>query len=684
LAALQLVTAGYLLGAGIYDLTGESTEGGFMGYAVPAQRGTGIHVRPRSRAFIFVDQDTGLRTVYISTDLCMGDQMVKYAVVEKVQAALGPSLYTHENIIFSGTHTHGTPGGLGGTALVDITTFGFLKNNFDAAVLGISQSIIRAHNNLRPGTVKINSGILKDANINRSPASYDKNPQAEKDQYDGNADTLMTILRLDGTDGSKIGMISFFPVHGTSMNNTNTLVSGDNKGYASQLFEKAYNAKGTLPGKGSFIAAFGQTHAGDISPNTRGPKCPDGSPCDYVHSTCGGLTEGCIATGPGRDQFESTQIIGQKQFDKARELYESATKLVTGPIDMRYRYYNFQNISVSPNWTTTGQKETTCEAALGYSFAAGTTDGPGDFDFTQGTNTTNPFWSWLAAFLAKPTPEQIKCQAPKPILLDVGLIKPIPWVSYILPIQITRIGQFYILGLPSEFSTMAGRRLKNTVKAALQRGGQWTADSHIEIAGLSNSYSHYCTTFEEYQVQRYEGASTLYGPHTLAAYQQEFDYITFAMTQKQPVPLGPLPMDMRNHTFSFALPPTPDAAPAGRNFGDVLFQPNPTYRQGQLVSAQFVGATLRNDLFTERTFLTIERQNSTGSWEVLFDDSAWETKLHWKRVGHDHSTITIEWQTDSDAPVGSYRINHYGAYKKALDKTPTQFSGRTAVFQLTP
>ena len=35
-------------------------------------------------------------------------------------------------------------------------------------------------------------------------------------------------------------------------------------------------------------------------------------------------------------------------------------------------------------------------------------------------------------------------------------------------------------------------------------------------------YTHYITTYEEYQQQRYEGASTLYGPHTLAAYQQEF------------------------------------------------------------------------------------------------------------------------------------------------------------------
>lgn len=38
------------------------------------------------------------------------------------------------------------------------------------------------------------------------------------------------------------------------------------------------------------------------------------------------------------------------------------------------------------------------------------------------------------------------------------------------------------------------------------------------VAGLTNSYSSYITTFEEYQVQRYEGGSTIFGPHTLSAY----------------------------------------------------------------------------------------------------------------------------------------------------------------------
>lgn len=43
---------------------------------------------------------------------------------------------------------------------------------------------------------------------------------------------------------------------------------------------------------------------------------------------------------------------------------------------------------------------------------------------------------------------------------------------------------------------------------------------HVVIAGLTNTYSSYITTFEEYAMQRYEGASTIFGPHTLDAYIQ--------------------------------------------------------------------------------------------------------------------------------------------------------------------
>ena len=83
------------------------------------------------------------------------------------------------------------------------------------------------------------------------------------------------------------------------MNNTNHLISGDNKGAASLMLEKHMNT-GKLPGKGPFVAAFASTNLGDVSPNTKGPHCLDtGLPCDPEHSTCNGRNELCVGSGPG-------------------------------------------------------------------------------------------------------------------------------------------------------------------------------------------------------------------------------------------------------------------------------------------------------------------------------------------------------------------------------------------------
>jgi neutral ceramidase len=38
-----------------------------------------------------------------------------------------------------------------------------------------------------------------------------------------------------------MGLINWFAVHATSLNNTNTLISGDNKGLASLFLEKEMN-----------------------------------------------------------------------------------------------------------------------------------------------------------------------------------------------------------------------------------------------------------------------------------------------------------------------------------------------------------------------------------------------------------------------------------------------------------
>ena len=119
---------------------------------------------------------------------------------------------------------------------------------------------------------------------------------------------------------------------------------------------------------------------------------------------------------------------------------------------------------------------------------------------------------------------------------DTGNIKiPHAWAPDVVPLQLFRLGQLVIVNIPTELTTMAGRRLKKALKATLVEQGVLDAEGTVVISGLSNGYADYTTTFEEYQEQRYEGGSTIFGPLQLNGYIQEFLRLAVAMAQHQTV-----------------------------------------------------------------------------------------------------------------------------------------------------
>lgn len=68
-------------------------------------------------------------------------------------------LYAEKNVAISGIHTHAGPGGYLQYVVYIVTSLGFVHQSFDALVNGIEQSIIRAHENLRPGSIFVNKGV---------------------------------------------------------------------------------------------------------------------------------------------------------------------------------------------------------------------------------------------------------------------------------------------------------------------------------------------------------------------------------------------------------------------------------------------------------------------------------------------------------------------------------------------
>uniref|UniRef100_A0A803W9Z0 Neutral ceramidase n=1 Tax=Ficedula albicollis TaxID=59894 RepID=A0A803W9Z0_FICAL len=670
---------------------GLSTHGGApllqMGYANPEQVGGGLLSRLYSRAFIVADPQRSKRLVFVSADIGMVSQRLRLEVLQQLRSKYG-GLYGQDNVILSGTHTHSGPGGYFQYTLFWITSKGLIRPALSSIVNGIVKSIDIAHENMKRGRLFINRGTVENSQINRSPFSYLKNPESERNRYSSNTDKEMVVLKMVDEDGHELGLISWFAVHPVSMNNSNHLVNSDNVGYASYLFEQEKN-KGMLPGEGSFVAAFASSNLGDVSSNTRGPFCAStGESCDNPQSSCpvGGAAM-CMAQGPGKDMFESTRIIGQNLYLKAKELYEEASQEVTGPLSSAHQWVNMSDVSVELNAT---HRVKTCKPALGHSFAAGTIDGVGAFNFTQGSVEGDPFWDQIRdQLLGEPSNETKACHKPKPILFSTGeMTWPHPWHPDIVDVQIAAIGSLAILAVPGEFTTMSGRRLREAVKSEFDSHG--TRGMNVVIAGLCNVYTHYITTYEEYQVQRYEAASTIYGPHTLSAYIQLYRGLAKAINATEELPRGPEPPLFNVTTLTLLPALGVESAPANKNFGDVLEEVRQEYREvrGEVAKVTFVGGNPRNSAenATEHNFLTVEKYSSiSSSWRAVLNDASWDTRFYWSKGSRGQSNVTIEWHIPAGAEPGVYRLRYFGHYKKRLlllGTVTVPFEGSSSAFHV--
>jgi neutral ceramidase len=639
----------FLIGAARSDITGPAAEVGMMGYAQVAQKTEGIHLRLYSRAFVIASPCNGRRVAVVSADLGMVFQAVKQQVVERLRARLGDT-FSDDNVLLGATHTHAGPGGYSHYTLYNLTTFGFVPQNFEAIVAGITDSILRANARLEPGALRLSSGDLRGASANRSPQAYLRNPEAERARYPDNVDPRMTLLRLTGANGHEVGLINWFAVHATSFGNTNPYISGDNKGLASHAFEVEHG--GLLPGgPDTFVAAFANANEGDVTPNILGGT-----------------------NGGGANDFEDAALSAGKQYDFAAHLWDTAGMPLMGGVDYRHAYVKMDAVDVAPAYAD-GQAHRTCPAAIGLSMLAGAEDGPG-FG-AEGATCENVHDLWAQFTCAAVT---TPCQAEKPIVLEMGTLKPYPWSPEVLPLQLVTVGPLALVAVPFELTTMAGRRLKDTVRAQLQGTGV----TDVVISGLSNAYSGYVATREEYARQDYEGASTHFGPWTLAALQQSFAGLAGALRDGTPVPHGPTPRDLRKAVVGLQPGVVFDDKLLWVDFGDVETEAKAAYTRGETASATFWGGHPRNDLKLGGTYLRVQRREPDGAWRDVAHDGEGGALYHWQREycvpTLACSLVRIDWPIPPDTPPGTYRLVHEGNWKSGWDGRVHPYWGSSRPF----
>ncbi|TGK09744.1 alkaline ceramidase [Leptospira selangorensis] len=702
----------FLVGAAKADITGPFVQSS-TGYNSPGDEMSGLAMRLYSRAFV-IERPGGARVAIVTNDMIHMYQSVKMGVIKKLQADGYGSAFNNDNVLLFATHTHSAPSNISWYTLFNLFNgvVGFDKVHYNIVVNGIADSIKAAYNNRREARIKFASGNLSNFANNRSSAAYAWN--LDKTNYSSNINETMSLLRFEGTDGSPIGLLNWFAVHGTSLGITNRRAHGDNKGYASYLAESTFG--------GNFVAAFPQGPMGDVSPNT-----PD--PSDITKPF---LRPNDI--DPSLDALENPIVHGTKQGTRALELYNAATTTLTGNIGYRHSHVVWNNkIAVDPSYIgtfsmpwDTGTGNTTCVATIGGGFLAGDEEGApvefakegeirNNFVFENGvwvkknyslTNLSGAAqilgYLWPLAQLALSSTKYEACDKEKFTLLPVGEVDSfwfpnpqVPFVPVVLPLQVITIGNTAIVASPFEVTTNAGRRLKAKLTTTLAAAGI----SNVVVGAMANAYAQYLTTREEYSAQNFEGGFTAYGPWANAALIQEFDRIAKDIVANRSTNAGPNPPDLSNQQFIQTWLSQNGIVNDGGDFGKVLTDPNSSYnRTKDTVTVKFQGSHPRvvqdkkldgslSSFYDPNTYTYLEIQKKNGSsWTTVANDNNPYTAYDWARTGGDLSAtseVTITWLIRNQQ-AGTYRVVYNGLAKQfwGIFWTYKKFTGTSKEFVL--
>lgn len=717
----------FLIGSGIQDMTGPAAGSISAGYESPEHILNGIHMRQYARAFTVSSPCNGENLAVVITDTGFMTTGTRQTVLDLIAADSElNSVYGPQNVMLAATHTHSGPGGEAHHEAYNLFRLGYDELVHEIYTQAIFRSIQQAYRNMQahpePAQIRIALGELLDTNINRSRPAYANNPAEERAAWmnqrgeEVDVGKRMVQLRFDRPDGSRIGVLNWFPVHTTSVGTHEPLLSSDNKGIAAIGFETLMASDlNAEDGEDRFVAAFAQAGHGDTSPNL----------CLFEHPYPD------IRIGCGEDTLQSNAAHGVKQLARAIELFDEGGIPLRGGLRSRLFHPPMDSIQVTDPVILDSLKHPaeldeadkhTCTAALGYSMAAGAEDqrGPSqegitcaDMDLiaaaqtdielalaTLAANATGAGYPAIPAstagrvvgcgltngfdLLPLPIPDaDYSCHAEKPILFPIGTTELISNSN--LPFQIFAIGNLALVGLPWEITTTAERRLREVVSNELRGSGI----DYVVIASMANDFVQYLATREEYATQQYEGASTHFGPWTLAAVQQELRKLVISLRDGTAAPEGAT-LERSAPTLTRLPYIAGDARPSGGEFGDVLVDAQQSYSAGETVTVQFAAAHPRNDTREKRggSYLFVERQVSDEDWEVVATDRLPQLLMYWTgqpELGpvsqvspRRQSTVDAIWNIPANMPTGSYRIRYSGTAVPSFDQAG---AGDTMTFE---
>ena len=599
-------------------------DGGLYAKTFAASRG--IHTRVRARAIVF---DTGAeRAALVQVDL----GGIPYALVQRVYELIPETGIPLENIMIAATHTHSSTGPIWPTDSTGYALLGgdaFDPRIFEFTANGIAQAIAVANASRVPAKLGIGKALVTNASRNRNFEPFKRNEDVPKDEAgakEASIDPLLTVIRVDEIDGRPIGVWSNFAVHQTTFGDDNLLLSGDNAAFTERIVETEIRRRARRRGTparrpGTVVNVWTNSNEGDISPDGGTDKDPANEKESLQYSG---------------NSFSSAHMAGMKVARGVLKAWRRAGKSMTTdmPLDSRLGYVAFDGTAadgepIGPN------------AVLGQG------------GITADDGTCAPFDGFAGPG-----------QGMKMPLLGGPGDSLVPGTQ---PLSMMRIGPLAIAAFPSEVTKQMGLRIRNAVKAA-------TGDAYDDVilSGLTNGYSSYTATPEEYDACYYEGSFTLFGRRQGPLYRDAAVAVAKALTEGAEYSGDPEPAYRVTDGGSYPEPePTPDA-------GTAVEQPAKAIVRYGRAQFSWNGGHPAIDAQPGRRLVTTQRLGRKRWKRVTTDDGFYDI------LERDPETdvYTTTFQTTDCMRAGSYRFLVRGRADKGGG--PEDYTVASDPFELTP
>jgi neutral ceramidase len=446
----------------------------------------GWWTRLRARA-VYLEGPSGKAIAMVACDLWSLPGGLSDRVAEILGTWEDTQHLGREQVLLAATHTHHSPGNFStssGYNAFASCRMGFDRRLFEFLATRIANAIREACAAKAPARLRVEERPVELLCRNRSlePFLRDEEagevlhrneglslgpvmPEYPDERCDRAVDPALTLVTVERADPwlAPIALLGFVAVHCTAIGHDLELYSGDLFAVAATEVETELRRRS--PGEPTPLVAIFNGPEGDVSPawqnqDRRNLLILGGRLSRAILDLAG---KGPDVTGDVDYRFRAEAAVsGVKFLDRTGNVRRTAKEAL-------------------PGWAMPGGAEDGRTAAYRKGHVEGVT-GP-DLGDDQGPKKP-PYPRWvigLLDFLYLDIPETV-------------------------PLGVYRVGSLVFATLPGEFTTVMGLRVR---RALAEEGG--LEPRRVIGVGLAGEYLSYFATPEEYALQHYEGASTLYG-----------------------------------------------------------------------------------------------------------------------------------------------------------------------------